>query len=147
MKKLTIILLTTILGACSSPPDPVPFPKNQKETGIAEFTKYKEKNIVPLDRFNNYEWSYYIISQERYLKAEDNTKFWYLAHHANQIKLSGEIGNITRLKQRLISNGSTAKIDFVDSCIATKIKSCPKTVSIHFAKVLTNGKKTSSKEL
>lgn len=134
MKKLTLIFaLTTVLGACSSPPDPVPFPKT-KEVGITEFTQAKSPNTVPLNRFNNYAWTYDIIAQDRYLQPEDNTKFWYLAHHASHITLSGEMGNVTRLKQRLISNGATAQIDIVNSCIGYTY--CPSTVSIHFAKIL-----------
>lgn len=136
MKKLTLILaLSTVLGACSSPPDPVPFPKT-KEVGISEFTQYKPQNSVPLNRFNSYAWTYDIIAQERYLQPEDNTKFWYLAHHASHITLSGEVGNVSRLKQRLISNGATAQIELANTCIGSKFNPCPDTVSIHFAKIL-----------
>lgn len=129
MKKIAVLsLLTTFLGACSSPPDPVPFPK-EKDSNLNALTVKDRTPSVPLNRLDLPEWRFSIITHGALLNESQKTRFWYLAHHATDIEIIGNYNPASELKQLMISNGVTANI------IINSEYPYSGTLSVNFAKI------------
>lgn len=129
MKKNAFLLLAVIgLGACSTPPDPVPFPTKAKDSNIDSFVFRDTTPKVPLNRLDVKEWHYAMITHGLILNETQKTKFWYLAHHATDIELIGNITQADDLRRLMIASGVTAKI------IVNPSYAKSNTVSVKFSK-------------
>ena len=132
-KSALIVAMAFVLRACSSPPEPTPFPTGSKEEKTNTFLQ-KHTQKVPLDRLNEKTWTYALVNYGSTIHQAEFTKFWYLAHHATNIEVTGEANDIQTLKQRLISNGATAEFNLIPNCYRTTAHECPKIVNIVFSK-------------
>ncbi|MDH2998033.1 hypothetical protein A1D22_09100 [Pasteurellaceae bacterium LFhippo2] len=110
MKKLALIAIAMSVVACSSPPEPVAFPSNVKDSNLNNLVHTFKTPNVPLNRLDLEEWRYYAIAHGTALYEAEHAKTWYLAHHATDIEIMGNIDRASELRQLFISNGVKAKI-------------------------------------
>ncbi len=130
MKKILFLFgAVNLLGACSTPPDPVDFPHKANGENVQTAPFMKREHNVPLNRFDKTEWQYRMITTAELLNEAEKTKIWYLAHHATDIQIQGDFNEAEKLKRLFLANGVTARITF-DS-----LYNHGKTLSVHFAKV------------
>ena len=133
MKKTILILaISAFIGACSSPPEPTPFPTDSKETNANSFLNRDVGNNIPLNRLDAKQWKYSLYNQPSTIAQQEWAKFWYLAQHATHIEAQGERNNLQTLQYNLKANGVTAEINLVEICVSTKRNPCPKTVNLIF---------------
>lgn len=130
MKKTILILgAISVLGACSSPPDPVEFPHRAKAENVQTAPLMRREHNVPLNRLDLQEWRYNVITHSDILNEAEKTKIWYLAHHATDIEIQGNLSEAERLKRLFLANGVTARITFNTLYRQSKI------LSVNFIKV------------
>ena len=135
MKKTILVLaMSAFICACGSPPEPTPFPSDSKETNANTFLNRDVGNNVPLNRLNEKTWTYALVNHGNIIHQAEFAKFWYLAHHATHIEVSGEENDIQILKQRLIANGVTAEFNLIPNFHRTIANECQKIVNIVFSK-------------
>lgn len=133
MKKTILILaISAFIGACSSPPEPTPFPTDSKETNANSFLNRDVGNNIPLNRLDAKQWKYSLYNHPSTIAQQEWAKFWYLAQHATHIEAQGERNNLQTLQSNLKANGVTAEINLVEICVSTKRNPCPKTVNLIF---------------
>ena len=133
MKKLlSILAMTALVGACSSPPEATPFPHESKETNADTFLERDVIKNVPLNRLDKATWRYSLYQYPNTVSQQEWAKFWYLAQHATHIEVQGERNDLQALKYNLKANGVAAEINLVEICVSTKRNPCPKYVNLTF---------------
>ncbi|WP_233143370.1 cag pathogenicity island Cag12 family protein [Aggregatibacter actinomycetemcomitans] len=141
-KMISILAIGLLVSACSSPPEPTPFPQSSKEINVDTFLEREVIKKVPLNRLDKKAWRYSLYHHPNTISQQEWAKFWYLAQHATHIEAQGERNNLQTLKYNLKANGVSAEINLVEKCISTKRNPCPKQVNLIFERKLAqNGEK------
>ncbi|MDG6896492.1 hypothetical protein A6A19_00330 [Actinobacillus delphinicola] len=131
MKKFQIVFLFLIINfivACSSPPQPTPFPDTPSQNVDTSFF-YQPFNQVPLNSYaKNQSWAVYWYLENGRISSQESIKFWYLAQNSTQLILIGKSRSINDLKNLLMANGTISNI-ILRPCTQ---KNCTNAISIYF---------------
>lgn len=130
-----IYLIILLLSGCSSPPEPVPFPKG-KDVAVNKVSV--EKTVRTIKNTKDGNWrvteSIYIDKNTIQSTTSDLIKINYLLDHADKITLHGEFELIQRIQTFIKLSRNTTNIVLVPECFNNQ-NYCSSIVTATFEKI------------
>ncbi|OCG69500.1 hypothetical protein A9G43_00850 [Gilliamella sp. Occ3-1] len=133
---LSLTLLLPLSG-CSSPPEPVPFPRG-KDVAVNKISVEKTVGTIKNTKDNG-NWcvteSIYIDKNTIQSTTSDLIKINYLLDHADKITLHGKLELIQRIQTFIKLSRNTTNIVLVPECFNFNQNYCSSRVTATFEKI------------